>query len=119
MSRLIFRRAVHFLKALEASRCGKFKEYCWGYPFDWVTRNGVIPRQTPLITTTPYGYEAFLHVHRLDPRAEWFERAGIDRPARCHGHQGFPHIRNSQQLLIHPVRSRRGHQCRCVTARFC
>ena len=64
-------RAVHFLKALEASRCGKFKEYCWGYPFDWVTRNGIIPKQTPLITTTPYGYEAFLHVHRLDPRAEW------------------------------------------------
>jgi hypothetical protein len=64
-------RAVHFLKALEVSRCSQFKEYCWGYPFDWVTRGGVIPKQTPLITSTPYGYEAFLHVHRLDPRAEW------------------------------------------------
>ena len=66
-------RAVHFLKKLKESRCEKFQEYCWGYPFDWVTRNGVIPRQTPLITTTPYCYEAFSHVYRLDPRPEWFE----------------------------------------------
>ena len=28
-------------------------------------------RQTPLITTTPYVYEAFLQVYRLDPRDEW------------------------------------------------
>ena len=66
-------RAVHFLRTLEETRCGEFKEFCWGYPFDWVTRNGVIPAQTPLITTTPYAYEAFLHVHRLDPQLEWFE----------------------------------------------
>ena len=25
--------------------------HCWGYPFDWVTRNGVMKAQTPLITT--------------------------------------------------------------------
>lgn len=55
-------RAIHFLNELEASRCAGFKEYCWGYPFNWVTRNGVIKEQTPLITTTPYCYEAFLHV---------------------------------------------------------
>src|SRR6266481_366527 len=57
--------AVHFLTELTTSRCRQFKEYCWGYPFDWVTRNGVIKEQTPLITTTPYVYEAFLHVHEL------------------------------------------------------
>src|SRR6266487_3380464 len=34
--------AVHFLTELERSRCRQFKEYCWGYPFDWVTRNGTI-----------------------------------------------------------------------------
>ena len=38
-------RAVHFLEKLKESRCEKFQEYCWGYPFDWVTRNGVIPRR--------------------------------------------------------------------------
>ena len=34
--------AIHFLTELEKSRCREFKEYCWGYPFDWVTRNGTI-----------------------------------------------------------------------------
>jgi hypothetical protein len=64
-------RAVHFLHELKASRCAQFKEYCWGYPFDWVTRNGVMKEQTPLITTTPYVYEAFLQVFESDPNEEW------------------------------------------------
>ena len=63
--------AVHFLTELEKSRCGQFKEYCWGYPFDWVWHGGTIKRQTPLITTTPYVYEAFLQVFELHPRNEW------------------------------------------------
>jgi hypothetical protein len=63
--------AVHFLTELKKSRCPDFKEYCWGYPFNWVTRNGTIKEQTPLITTTPYCYEAFLQVLKLDPREEW------------------------------------------------
>ena len=54
--------AIHFLTELKKSRCHQFKEYCWGYPFDWVTRNGVLKQNTPLITTTPYVYEAFLQV---------------------------------------------------------
>src|SRR6202012_2472536 len=41
------------------------------YPFDWVTRNGVIKAGTPLITTTPYVYEAFLQIQELQPRDEW------------------------------------------------
>ena len=64
-------RAMQFLERLEETRCTDFKEYCWGYPFDWVTRNGTMKRQTPLITTTPYVYEAFLQVYRLNPREEW------------------------------------------------
>src|SRR6266478_2098739 len=63
--------AIHFLTELKKSRCRQFQEYCWGYPFDWVTRNGVLKEQTPLITTTPYAYEAFLQVFELDPREEW------------------------------------------------
>ena len=56
-------KAVHFLDVLKETRCPGFAEYCWGYPFDWVTRNGTIAAQTPLITTTPYVYEAFLQCH--------------------------------------------------------
>jgi hypothetical protein len=58
-------KAVYFLNELVTSRCRDFKEYCWGYPFDWVWRGGVIKQQTPLITTTPYVYEAFLQVAEL------------------------------------------------------
>jgi hypothetical protein len=57
--------AIHFLTELKESRCPKFKEYCWGYPFDWVWRGGTIKQETPLITTTPYVYEAFLQVAEL------------------------------------------------------
>ena len=57
--------AVHFLTELKKSRCRQFKEYCWGYPFDWVWRGGVAKQQTPLITTTPYVYEAFLQVYEI------------------------------------------------------
>jgi hypothetical protein len=65
------RRATHFANQLKASRCEGFQEYCWGYPFDWVTRNGVMKAQTPLITSTPYAYEAFLQLAAYDPREEW------------------------------------------------
>jgi hypothetical protein len=66
-------RAIHFLQELKKSRSQGFAEYCWGYPFDWVTRGGIIKEQTPLITTTPYVYEAFLQVYELQPREEWRE----------------------------------------------
>src|SRR2546421_7719346 len=58
-------RAIHFLNELKKSRSPGFTEYCWGYPYNWVTRNGMIRSQTPLITSTPYAYEAFLHVTEL------------------------------------------------------
>jgi hypothetical protein len=59
------------LREPERSRCRTFNEHCWGYPFDWVTRNGTIHAQTPLITTTPYAFEAFLQVFQLDGRPDW------------------------------------------------
>src|SRR5215469_10056533 len=58
-------RAIHFLEELKNSRSSGFEEYSWGYPYDWVTRNSTIKEQTPLITTTPYCYEAFLQVAQL------------------------------------------------------
>ena len=51
-------------RVLEETRCPGYRHHGWGYPFDWVTRNGTIAAGTPLITTTPYAYEAFELVHQ-------------------------------------------------------
>ena len=71
--RLHLDRAIHFLEVLEETRCPGFRFHGWGYPFDWQTRNGILPRGTPLITTTPYCYEAFTDVYRIDGRPHWRE----------------------------------------------
>jgi hypothetical protein len=63
--------AERFLRVLQQSRCPAYREYCWGYPFDWVTSSGVLPRDTPFITSTPYAYEAFLQVYKINSRPEW------------------------------------------------
>ena len=65
--------AVAFLEALIRSRCPGYEHYCWGYPFDWVTQTGVMPAGTPLITTTPYVYEAFAAVYEIDRQARWLD----------------------------------------------
>jgi hypothetical protein len=52
-------RGRAFLDALERSRSPLFEDPAWGYPFDWPTRYGVYRAGWPLITSTPYGYEAF------------------------------------------------------------
>jgi len=64
-------KASHFLDELKKSRAPGFEEYCWGYPFDWVTRGGVMKKDTPLITTIPYVYEAFLQGFKATQRDEW------------------------------------------------
>ena len=66
-----YKRAVHFLEVLEQTRCHQYKDYCWGYPFDWETRTGTMQANTPLITTQPYIYEAFSSVYAIDARQEW------------------------------------------------
>ncbi len=66
-------RAIHFLDVLESTRCPGFERHGWGYPFDWQTRNGILAQGTPLITTTPYCYEAFTDVYRLDGQPRWRE----------------------------------------------
>jgi hypothetical protein len=66
-------RAVHFLEALLKAVCQAKSGLGWGYPFDWVTIEGTIPRQTPLITTLPYVYEAFAAVQEVEPQNRWRE----------------------------------------------
>jgi hypothetical protein len=83
------RRAVHFADILEQTRCPGYARHGWGYPFDWVTRTGVMAAQTPLITSTPYAYEAFEAVQALDGDPRWIsvmrsiaEHALLDIPDR-------------------------------------
>lgn len=64
-------RAQHFAEVLASTRCPGYERAAWGYPFDWVTVTGVMPAQTPLITTTPYAYEAFAELRTLDGDARW------------------------------------------------
>ena len=66
-----YRRAVHFLEVLQETRCSDHEEYCWGYPFNWETRNGTLKEGTPLITTVPYVYEAFSQVYAIDGDQKW------------------------------------------------
>jgi hypothetical protein len=66
-----YERAAHFLKVLQGTRCPGYTDYCWGYPFDWQTRNGIIQAETPLITTLPYVYEAFSQIYALDRDPRW------------------------------------------------
>ena len=67
-----YARGVHFLNILKQTRCAGYDNYCWGYPFNWVTIRGTIREGTPLITTVPYVYEAFRQAHQLDGKDEWF-----------------------------------------------
>jgi hypothetical protein len=82
-------RAVHFLEVLEQTRCPGYRHAGWGYPFDWVTRNGVMKAETPLITTTPYVYEAFAAVHRLDGDPRWLRTM---ESAAEHGFSDIPDL---------------------------
>jgi hypothetical protein len=95
-------RAIHFLEALKASRCAGYKEYCWGYPFDWVTRNGVIPSQTPLITSTPYCFEAFLGAFESEPSPAWREILESIARHAAHDIKDFPVSANSSSCSYTP-----------------
>ena len=66
-----YQKAVDFLRILIETRSPRYRDFCWGYPFDWVTQKGTIAKDTPLITTTPYVYEAFEIVHSIDKNARW------------------------------------------------
>jgi len=68
-----YQKAIHFLEMLQQTRCPGYKHSGWGYPFDWMTNSGVIQAQTPLVTTTPYVYEAFVAASEIRPNPRWSE----------------------------------------------
>lgn len=79
-------QSVHFLRVLIRTRCPGVKNYCWGYPFHWETVWGTFPSGTPIITTTPYCYEAFAEAHAIDGKQQWLE---IMRSAADHALSDF------------------------------
>jgi hypothetical protein len=68
-----YQKALHFLEVLKSTRCPGYSNYCWGYPFNWVTLRGTIEEGTPLITTVPYVYEAFKQVWEIDRADKWLK----------------------------------------------
>jgi hypothetical protein len=84
-----YAKAVHFLEVLERERSPRYEHFGWGYPFDWQTRAGVIKAQTPMITTTPYCYEAFEYVLRIDGNPHWRE---ILRSTAEHAYQDYDDV---------------------------
>jgi len=66
-----YHKSLHFLNILEQTRCPGYQHFCWGYPFNWVTRNGTLSPGIPLITSTPYAYEAFSCAYQIDRDQKW------------------------------------------------
>lgn len=62
--------ALALTEDLLASSIPGFSGPCWGYPFDWQTRRGLWKRNTPLVTTTPYVFDAFVQMHALTGASE-------------------------------------------------
>ena len=63
-------RAQAHLDGLRRSRSRGFDDWCWGFPFAWETVTGTWEEGRPLITQTPYGYEAFAACGDLVPDDE-------------------------------------------------
>lgn len=55
----------------------------WGYPFDWQTCFGTFTQGTPLITTMPYVYDAFVIAHDVTGEAKFLELARSTALACC------------------------------------
>jgi hypothetical protein len=89
-----YKRAVHFLDALVASRSPGFAEYAWGYPFNWVTMKGTLAEGTPMVTTINYVYEAFRQVYELDGDAR---RRTIMRSIAEHARRDYKDFETSKK----------------------
>jgi hypothetical protein len=67
--------AIGLADALVASSIPGFSGCCWGYPFDWQTSRGLYRRDTPLITSTPHVFDAFIELHAMTLNSEPLEVA--------------------------------------------
>jgi len=63
--------AVRLAAALRETSIPGFSGPCWGYPFDWESVDGHCPRNTPLVTVTPYAFEAFVELGQVTGEEEY------------------------------------------------
>jgi hypothetical protein len=102
-SKDLLSRAAGFLEALEQSRCAGYGHMCWGYPFDWETRTGTLPEGTPMITSTPYVYEAFREVWRIDPSPRWRDAMRSIAEHAATDIRDFPTSENASMCAYTPL----------------
>ena len=95
-------RAVHFLEVLKQTRSAGYDHYCWGYPFNWETRLGTMREGTPLITTVPYVYEAFLQVYEIDGNRRWLDIMQSIAQHAFHDYHDFITSANASSCSYNP-----------------
>lgn len=103
-----YEKAVHFLNVLEQARCPGYQHYCWGYPFDWVTGGGTIAKDTPLITATPYVYEALLQIYEIDKNEKWLEIAHSIAEHVMYDLKDFEYSPDANTCAYHPYDKKGG-----------
>src|SRR2546425_697535 len=104
----LYARSVHFLEELEEERCPGYKHRCWGYPFDWETVTGTVHQGTPLITTTPYVYEAFREVYQLDADVRWREAMACIARHAAEDIKDYPVSKTAWSSAYSPVENKGG-----------
>ena len=103
-------RASHYLDALAASRCPGYVEHCWGYPFDWVTRNGTIVCWHAAHHDDALRLRGVRSGERARAARQVCADPRVDRAARLHRHQGFRGLADRLHVLLHAIRPGRRHQ---------
>jgi len=68
-------KATQLAKTLLSQSIPGYSGFCWGYPFDWQNVNGLMPKDTPHITATPYCYEVFTRLFELTGEENYLEVA--------------------------------------------
>ena len=68
-------RSVALAAELDQIKIVGYSGDCWGYPFDWENRRGFWPKNTPLITVTPYCFEAYIRLFEVTGDEQYRERA--------------------------------------------
>ena len=95
-------RAIHFLEVLKSTRSPGYDHYCWGYPFNWETKRGTMREGTPLITTVPYAYEAFLQVYEIDGNKAWLDIMQSIAQHAFHDYHDFITSENASSCSYNP-----------------
>jgi len=67
--------AINISEELIQKSIPGYSGYCWGYPFNWQTSKILAKKETPLITTVPYCFEAFLSLYDNSKQQKYLDVA--------------------------------------------